>query len=119
MNKMLTTMLKGKSVINIVFFMLIFLTKTYGQIEGTYCDSHLNFNLSNCIQFKENKEFNYEYSGDLGVLNYGKGNWRIANDSLVLKFTKSKPFSLNYHRLYAWNSHIKDSINLKFKIRTM
>ena len=120
MNRMEIQKQVVKSVIKFILILLIFNCKVnLGQnINGKYCKK-FNLEYTNyCLEFNNN-EFKYEFSGDLGLMEYGKGSYFITKDSLILNFNKSEPVALNYHRLYSWSSIPKDSIYLKLKVKTI
>jgi len=115
-------MQKAKNVIKYIFLIcfMIFSNIIISQsiVEDTYCREYELKDFSICLTFKLNNEFRYEYSGDLGIIDYGEGNYDIRNDSLILNYNETSPKALSYHRLYYWESG-KDSVCLNFKLKTL
>ena len=70
---------------------------------------------SNCLTFETDRNFTYEYSGHLGVLKYGQGEYKFTDNQLILNYNKTEPIKIGHHVSEIWTNN-KDSIYLKINI---
>ena len=109
--------LKEPTVISLIFLSIIltFCDNIYSQsrIKGKYCREYELKNFSNCLNFISDNEFEFENSGDMGVIKYGRGEYKIEDGKLILNYNKTKPVKTGHHVSEIWGNN-KDSINLKF-----
>jgi hypothetical protein len=112
-------MQKGINVRNILSLAFIFfsfsLSFSQQKIEGKY---ELNIKLN---EFNEKYTFNkagvfkYEKFGDLGLISFGKGNYFIKNDSLILNYNLTELKKESYYKSEKYYNH-KDSIQVKINV---
>ena len=98
-----------------LFFILNNLT-SFSQlnIEGKYCLNYKLKDFSTCYSFK-NGIFEYKDSGDIAVIQYGKGHYFIKNDSLILNYDLTEVKENSYHTSKQYYNY-KNTIDIKFTI---
>lgn len=83
---------------------------------GTYCIEYKLKDFSTCLTFNSNKEFFFTSSGDLGVLEYGSGNYDIKNGFLILDYCNTKLGSFSgYHQYTNWTND-RDNIEIQISV---
>lgn len=117
MSKMATIILKVQNVTKVVFFILFFCNNLYSQtnINGTFCIDYDLKDFSVCFKFEKNKSFKYEYSGDLGLAEFGKGEYSFIDNKLILNYNKTEPVKVGYHISKIWTNN-RDTINIRFNL---
>ena len=104
----------------ILFLLTIYSNLLFSQnkIEGKYCKEYGIKDTYHCYTFFKNGEFKLESGGDLGNDYYGKGDFLLNENSLILNYNKTEPAELSYYRTEFWRNN-KDSIELNFQIMNM
>ncbi|CEN34367.1 conserved exported hypothetical protein [Capnocytophaga cynodegmi] len=102
-----------------LFFLLgisnsIFSQKTMGGIYS-YIDGTGEFWTR--LELSKDGYFNYESGMDVGVSEYGKGNYVQTKDSLILNFDLTELIEGIYHR-YTYYQTNKDSVEINYRIIT-
>ncbi|QNM85374.1 hypothetical protein H9W90_14475 [Polaribacter pectinis] len=102
-----------------LFFLLIIISynlNSQSKFIGLHCKDYKTKDFSTCYNFNKGL-FVYEHIGDIGVIEYGAGNYQIKNDSLFLNFDKTKSRNTSKVKLLSKTDSFKDSIQLKFIVR--
>jgi len=110
-----------KRILHIIILLFIIqFNNAYTQqkIEGIFCREYGLKDFYNCYTFFNNGEFKFKTGGDLGNDYYGKGDYILSENYLILNYNKSEPKELSYHRTKFWKNS-KDSIELNFQIMDM
>ncbi|CAM1359551.1 hypothetical protein [Tenacibaculum xiamenense] len=112
--------LKGKNVTKILLFCLLvffYSNNCFAQkkIEGSFILDYSLKDFSTNLVFYPNGIFEYNHSGDLGLLEFGKGEYFIRKDSLMLKYNLTKLRENSYFKTKTYFNN-KDSISVKFNI---
>jgi hypothetical protein len=105
-------------IIILIFIIQFNNAYTQQKIEGTFCREYGLNDFYNCYTFFNNGEFKFETGGDLGNDYYGKGDFLLSENSLILNYNKSEPKELSYYRANFWKNN-KDSIELNFQVMDM
>lgn len=80
----------------VVFYFSNFSFSQENKIEGIYCASYKLKNFSTCYDFKENI-FEYKHSGHTSLIRYGKGEYEIQNDTVILNYNLTEIKDNSYH----------------------
>lgn len=112
--------LKVRSVNSIIAFILTGLlhNTVYSQkkLEGTYCLEHkYSGDFSECLEFREDNTFEYNYLSDVGMVSYAQGEYEFADSQLILNYNKTAPLKMSYHISEIWKNN-KDSITVDFNL---
>ncbi|MFD0834671.1 hypothetical protein ACFQ0I_02760 [Mariniflexile aquimaris] len=111
-------MQKAQNVINVFIYILVLTlcNNLYAQtnLNGTFCIDYAIKDYGECLNFKNDSIFIHRYGGDMGTEGYGKGEYSIIGNKLILNYNKSEPLNLGYHTSKIWTNS-KDSINVNFK----
>lgn len=125
MNKMEQMMHKVVNVTNFnrTFLLLFFLgisiaSYTQNKLNGKYSNLMLMQEHFNYIIFNEDKKFEYHKGASLGDDYYGRGNYSIKDDQLILNYNLTQPKITGVHDLSLWNNN-KDSIEIHFAIKDL
>jgi len=104
----------------IIYLLIIHSSFSFSQnrIEGKFCKEYGIKDFYDCYTFFNNGEFESENGGDLGNDYYGKGDFLLNENYLILNYNKTEPAELSYHRTEFWTNS-KDSIELNFQIMNM
>lgn len=101
----------------LIFINLIFVIKLNGQqvLEGRYSNlaplqEHYNF-----YTFNKNGGFEYQTGASLGNDYYGRGEYIIIDNKLILNYNKTKSLKIGHHISEIWQSN-KDSIDVDFNL---
>jgi hypothetical protein len=109
--------LKEQNVINTLIFILvgILCNNTYSQInkQDKFCIDYPMKEFSKCLLFETKNVFKYEYSGDTGVFEYGKGEYKFVKNFLILNYNKTEPQKKGYHLSKIWLNKL-DHIKINF-----
>jgi hypothetical protein len=105
---------------NFIFtFIFLFNISIFSQIkiEGEYY-SHDKFGAYASSYIFNNGLFSYEFSGHLGVVDYGEGTYLITRDSiLTIDFNKTKNRNKSKYKIISTTENSMDSIQLKFIVK--
>jgi len=110
---------KAKSAIKVIAIVLLMCFHEGAQsqnkaIDGLFCRVYFpSGDFSNCLEFKKNNTYEYEFSGDLGTQSYAQGQYELSMDQLILNYNKTTPLKMSYHVSEIWQSN-KDSITVDF-----
>ena len=111
-------MLKDRSVNSIIVYVLagLLYNTVYSQktLEGVFCVEYDLKDYSVCLTFETNKNFIYEY-GDTNMFEYGRGEYEISGNELILNYNKTEPIKTGHHVSEIWTNN-KDSIEVHFKV---
>ncbi len=119
---MVIQMQKEKNAIKIISVLIILFV-----LDKAYSQEQLNGNYSSLAQFQEfydfynfnkNGVFEYHTGADLGDDYFGKGEYKIENDNLILNYNKTSPLKLGYYLTEIWTNN-KDSINVNITTITL
>ncbi len=80
----------------IVFYFSNFSFSQENKIEGIYCASYKLKNFSTYYAFKDNI-FEYKHSGHTGLIRYGKGEYEIQKDTVILNYNLTEIKDNSYH----------------------
>ncbi|WP_392448250.1 hypothetical protein ACF3OB_02785 [Capnocytophaga canis] len=86
-------------------------------IGGNFYMTEVEGEFGYMYKFSKNGTFEYTYSGDVAVINYGKGHYSFVKDSLILNYDLTELTESTYHK-YTFYENYKDSIEIKFRIIT-
>ncbi len=114
MNKMAIQIQKEKNAINItilLFILCFFNMHSQNIIKGTFCVDYDLKDFSSCLKFNENREFIFNHSGDTGILEYGKGEYKLTDNQLILNYNKTPVKKLGYYNFSIWKNNL-DSIDI-------
>lgn len=112
--------LKVKSVTNfikVVLFLFLCNHSFSQKISGTYCRNYKLDDVSTCIDFIEGGKFKYQHTGDLGVIEYGEGNYCLKKKKIILNFKSSKPIHKSTYDILKSKKSDKDSIKLNITVK--
>ncbi len=84
-------------------------------MEGKFCEEYAIKDFYTCLTFYDNGEFKYEAGGDIGNSHYGKGDFSINENYLVLNYNKTEIKNTSYHESEFWEDD-KNFIELNFNI---
>lgn len=110
-----------QTVRNVKIIILFFVGTLYNNLhaqdrfDGMYCKEYDLKDFSRCLTFERERSFMYEYSGDTGVFEFGKGEYQLIDNRLILNYNKTEPIKIGHHVSKIWTNS-KDSINLKFNV---
>ncbi|MCK0124943.1 hypothetical protein MWU76_11075 [Gelidibacter sp. F2691] len=114
-----TIMPKAKSAIKVIAIVLLMcfhegIQSQDRAIDGLFCRVYFpSGDFSNCLEFKKNNTFEYEFSGHLGTQSYAHGQYELIKNKLILDYNKTEPIKIGHHVSKIWTNS-KDSINLQF-----
>ncbi len=101
-----------------LFYLILICSNGYGQLKGNYCiDYALHYNYD-CIRFYDNNLFEYHTGADLGDFYFGRGEYKIIGNNLILNYNKTSPLELGYYLTKIWTNS-KDSINVNMTTMTL
>lgn len=83
------------------------------EIKGTYIKKENNFFSS--YTFFQDKTFEYFSGGDLGAEFFGKGHYKITNDTLILNYDLTTLRDKSYHKSKEYYNN-NDSIAVKINV---
>ncbi|MFJ1263002.1 hypothetical protein ACILDS_09955 [Capnocytophaga canis] len=121
MNKLTIGKQKVVNASKILFFTFLgihFYVLPQETIEGVFYVTEAEGEFGYMYKFSKNGTFEYTYSGDVAVINYGKGHYSFVKDSLILNFDLTELTESTYHK-YTFYENYKDSIEIKFRIITV
>ncbi|WP_408029418.1 hypothetical protein [Tenacibaculum xiamenense] len=107
---------KVKNAINIFIVFITFNVFSQINLEGTFCKKSKHKDFATCYKFSENN-FKYEHIGDIGIIEYGEGNFLIKNDSLILIYNKTELNNKSNYKIVNTSTSKSDSIKLRFIIK--
>lgn len=105
---------------NVDLFILIFfmasasISLAQNKLEGTYCVDYSMNDIYKCIEFQENRTFEYHTGGDLGDENYGMGQFSFDNGFLILDYNNTPPKEAGYFKYSYWENK-GDSMGIVLK----
>lgn len=85
------------------------------KISGRYSNLMLNQEYYNYFEFYENGVFEYHSGADLGDDEFGKGHYKIENDTLILNYNLTELKEESYFRIKKYYNS-KDSIQINLNI---
>src|SRR5690606_761642 len=120
MNKQITMMRNGQTVIKITIFSFSFLIVfiSYGQtkLDGVYSNLMPLQEHYNYYKFNQDGTFEYHSGASLGDDKYGLGTYAFSDSLLVLKFDRSPLAQMPYHKSFYWINN-NDSIKVQISVK--
>lgn len=104
-----------KLLLTLSFFCFISYAYSQIEIEGRYSSLMPYQEYYNYFDFDKNGTFEYHSGADLGENEFGKGHYRIKNDSLILNYDLTKLKYESYFKAKKYYNS-KDSIVINVKI---
>ena len=93
--------LKGRNVSFIIIFILsgLLCNNVYSQkkIKGKFCKEFEIRDYGECLTFQPDSTFAFKYSGHLGTIDYGKGDYKFIDNLLILNYDKTEPLKIGHH----------------------
>ncbi|WP_157578291.1 hypothetical protein, partial [Tenacibaculum ovolyticum] len=119
MNKKEIAMQKEVNVKSLlcIYFIVFLVSFSFSQnkLEGEYKIVNKLNDFSEKYFFTKSNTFKYEYHGDLGLIQFGNGEYFIKKDSLILNYNLTELKEESYHRIKKYYNS-KDSIIIKLNI---
>ncbi|SFS81101.1 hypothetical protein [Lutibacter maritimus] len=97
-------------LINLILFQSLIFSQE--SLSGKYCHS-FDDNYS-CVNFLENRRFEYNSGGDLGDSYIGAGKYQLVNKELILIFDKAEKVYQSIIEIKSIQTKSNDSIKLNF-----
>lgn len=106
--------MKKSSILFLIFIFLIPAMRAQ-KLKGLYSNlapfqEHYKF-----YRFGNNGTFEYHSGASLGDDIYGKGDFEVLGDTLILKYNTTEPKKLGYHTTEIWENQ-KTSIKFDFQV---
>lgn len=80
------------------------------EITGNYCVSYELKDVSNCIKLDNTGKFSHNLGGDLGIDYFGKGNYTLTDNYLILDYNSTKPILESSFKAKYWFNKNKDVV---------
>lgn len=105
-----------RNIINTLIILISLSSFSQTKIDGTFFKKGRFNDFKVSYKFKDSI-FEYEHSGDVGVIEYGNGTYYIEKDSLYLKYNLTTSKNKSNYKILKSNPTTKDSIKLRLIIR--
>jgi hypothetical protein len=87
-------------------------------LQGTYAEQGVPIDAYSYYTFLGQGGFEYHAGGDLGDDFFGRGTYRISQDTLFLDYSVDSAVPLPYHKAAFW-SDLTDSITLEVRVKDL
>ena len=101
--------------ITLLLFVFMVMGNMFGQkpLENYYFNKETsNWDFSDSYLFNKDGTFERESSGDVAIVEYGKGHYTLTKDSLILNYDLTEIRIRGYHILHPY-TRFEDSLELR------